>query len=211
MTKRQDSALAWRRKRAVEAFGNAAETIGPIEAGTAVFFVTRGQFSMIDCLHHVVTQLGPCHLSIWTWAIADYEVEAVGGLMERGDVVTASLVVDFSAGRRNADLLDAWRFRFGESSVRVVKNHAKLARVWNDAGLKVLLRGSFNLNYNPRLEQGDVTEGGADYDLVERIEAALPVLPREHSHAEAAAATQLGKAFDQAALTMFDGLKVWQP
>ena len=77
LTKRQDSAIAWRRKRAVESFGNAAEAIGPIEAGMSVFALTRGQYSMIDCLHHVVNELGPCHLSIWTWAIADYEVQAL--------------------------------------------------------------------------------------------------------------------------------------
>lgn len=210
MTKRQDSAIAWRRKRAVESFGNAAEAIGPIEAGMSVFFVTRGQFSMIDCIHHVVNELGPCNLSVWTWAIADYEVQAVGGLMDRRDILTASLVVDFSAGRRNADLLDSWRDRFGLESVRVVKNHAKLARVWSSER-RVLLRGSFNLNYNPRLEQGDVTEGGPDYDLVERIEGAIPILPREHSHAEAAAASQLGAAFDVKELELFEGLKVWQP
>lgn len=210
MTKRQDSAIAARRKRAVESFGNAAEAIGPIEAGMSVFALTRGQYSMIDCLHHVVNELGPCHLSIWTWAIADYEVQAVGGLMERGDILAASLVVDFSAGRRNADLLDAWRARFGENTVRVVKNHAKVARVWSQER-RVLLRGSFNLNFNPRFEQLDVTEGGPDFDLVERIEGEMPILPREHSHAEAAAATQLGKAFDQQALDMFSGLKVWQP
>ena len=210
MTKRQDSAIAWRRKRAVESFGNAAEAIGPIEAGMSVFALTRGQYSMIDCLHHVVNELGPCHLSIWTWAIADYEVQAVGGLMERGDILGAGLVVDFSAGRRNADLLDAWRARFGENTVRVVKNHAKVARVWSQER-RVLLRGSFNLNFNPRFEQLDVTEGGPDFDLVERIEGEMPILPREHSHAEAAAATQLGKAFDAKTMDMFEGLRVWQP
>ncbi len=210
MTKRQDSAIAWRRKRAVESFGNAAEAIGPIEAGMSVFALTRGQYSMIDCLHHVVNELGPCHLSIWTWAIADYEVQAVGGLMERGDILGAGLVVDFSAGRRNADLLDAWRARFGENTVRVVKNHAKVARVWSQER-RVLLRGSFNLNFNPRFEQLDVTEGGPDFDLVERIESEMPILPREHSHAEAAAASQLGAAFDAKTMDMFEGLKVWQP
>lgn len=210
MTKREDSAQAWRRKRAVESFGNAAAAIGPIEAGMSVFALTRGQYSMIDCIHHVVNELGPCHLSVWTWAIADYEVHAIGGLMDRGDILTAGLVVDFSAGRRNADLLDAWRARFGEDTVRVVKNHAKVARVWT-LERRVLLRGSFNLNFNPRFEQLDVTEGGPDYDLVERIEGEIPILPRDHSHAEAAAASQLGKAFDAATLEMFDGIRVWQP
>lgn len=210
-TNRQLSAHSLRRKRSVEAFASAAEAIGKIEPGMAMFAVTRGQFSMIDCLHHVLNELGPSYVSVWTWAIADYEVQAVGGLMDRGEVLTARLIVDYSAGKRNADLLDNWRDRFGEESVRVVKNHAKLARVWNDAGLRVLLRGSFNLNYNPRFEQLDVTEGGADFELVARIEDEIPVLPREHSHAEVVAASKLVQVFEPATLAMFDGLRKWQP
>ncbi len=35
-----------------------------------------------------------------------------------------------------------------------------------------------NLNWNPRFEQLDITEGGGDFDLVERIRSELPVLGR---------------------------------
>jgi len=42
------SSIAVRRKRAVESFKTAADCIGTIEEGAALFAITRGQFSMID-------------------------------------------------------------------------------------------------------------------------------------------------------------------
>jgi len=171
----------------------------------SLFLVTRGQFSMIDIIYHILAEIGGGGISVWSWTIADYEVQTFTGLLEKGSITEARLIVDYSAGRRNANLLDDWRARFGEGSVKVCKNHAKIARVWG-GGYRVLARGSMNLNFNPRLEQCDVTEGGPDYDLVERIENELPVLPRRHSHAEAAAASGVKALWDYGQQL---GLKEW--
>jgi hypothetical protein len=197
-----------RRRQAVEAFGHAAEAIGPIEAGLSLFLLTRGQFSMLDMVQHVISQVGPASVSVWTWAIADYEVEAMAALMASSTIVSARLVVDRSAEQRSAPTIAAWRARFGVDQVRVCKNHAKIARVWTSER-RVLLRGSMNLNFNPRFEQADITEGGADFDLVEQIEDALPVLPVLASNTEADTASGLGRAFEQSTLAMFSGVKPW--
>ena len=172
-----------KRKRVVESFKSAAEAIGPIEKEMSLFALTRGQFSMIDMIFHVLQEIGTANVSIWTWAIADYECEAMAGLMARQEIISARLVIDQSADRRNATIIEQWRQRFGDEQVRICKNHAKIARVWN-ADFRLLLRGSMNLNFNPRFEQADITEGGADFDLVERIESELPVLPRKYSNAD---------------------------
>lgn len=100
--------------------------------------------------------------------------------------------------------------RFGAESVKVVKNHAKIARLWNDS-TKLLIRGSMNLNWNPRFEQLDVTEGGEDFELVARIEDELPTLPRKYSNADVETASGLSKAFERSQLDMFKSLKPWQP
>ena len=120
-SKRKSSAIAARRKQSVEAFGSVAATLGRIEPGVSLFAVTRGQFSMLDCILHILGEIGPAHVSVWTWAIAEYEVQAFGGLLQRGDIVGARLIVDYSAGRRNGELLDAWRERFGPDTVRVLQ------------------------------------------------------------------------------------------
>jgi len=130
---------------------SAADCIGPITHGMSLFAITRGQFSMIDSVQHAQSQLGRASISIWTWAIADYEVEVFTALMLDNRIDGADLIVDQSAERRNGALIDQWRATFGLQSVRVCKNHAKIARVYND-DFRVLLRGSMNLNFNPRFE-----------------------------------------------------------
>lgn len=69
------SAPSRRRTVARESFKSAAECIGPVVPGMALFAITRGQFSMIDAILHVLDQLGPSRLSIWTWTVADYEIQ----------------------------------------------------------------------------------------------------------------------------------------
>jgi len=69
--------------RAVESFGNAAQAIGPIEPGMSLFCVTRGQWSMLDAILHVLSQTGPAAITLWTWTIAEYEILAMQGLLAR--------------------------------------------------------------------------------------------------------------------------------
>lgn len=197
-----------RERRAVEALRSASEAIGPIAPGGSVFLVTRGQFSMLDMIQHVIAELGPAAVSIWTWAIADYEVEAMAGLMANRAITGGRLIVDRSAEQRSVGTIDAWRARFGVDAVRVCKNHAKIARVWT-ADRHVLLRGSMNLNWNPRFEQADISEGGPAFDLVTSLEDELPVLPRLCVNADAENASGLSRSWEQGQLAMFSGARVW--
>ena len=91
--------------------------------------------------------------------------------------------LEHQAEQLNGVIIEQSRQRFGEQAVRICKNHAKIACVWNDR-LRLLLGGSMNLIFNPRFEQPDITEGGDDFDLVERIEEEMPILGRKWSNAE---------------------------
>jgi len=196
----QTNRSKYRRSRAVESFRSAAETIGPIEKDMAVFAVTRGQFSMIDCVVHGLAQMGRSSLTLWTWCIADYEIDAVKGLMASGEIESALLVIDHSGEQqRNKDkaggisqgeLLTDWVATFGAGSIRVCRNHAKIATLSNGA-MKVVMRGSMNLNANPRFEQLDVSEGSAVFDLVHGIEQELPVLGPDYTNRQVLEATGL--------------------
>jgi hypothetical protein len=199
---------ARRRTAAIETFANAKTAIGPITTDTSIFLITRGQFSMLDMVRHVLDELGPADLSVWTWAIADYEVDAMHGLIADGRILGATLIVDRSAEQRNATILATWRARYGAASVRVCKNHAKIARVWTPTH-RILLRGSMNLNFNPRFEQADITANGPEFDLIETLEHELPVLPPRASNDAADAASSLGRAFERKTLAMFAGVKPW--
>ena len=206
--KNPSSAPAARRARAVESFKSAAETIGKIEHGSTVFAITRGQFSMIDAILHTLDELGPSEISVWTWTVADYEIEALTSLRRDGRITRGTLVIDPGARTKNSALIAEWKAAFGADSVRYVLNHAKIATVAN-GNKKVLLRGSMNLNCNPRFEQFDLSEGGADYELVREIERELPILGDDCTGREAYVASRVGEAFAPEQLAMFGGLKRW--
>lgn len=202
------AAPANRRTAAVESFGNAANAIGPVSRGMSVFVVSRGQFSMSDAVRHVVDSVGPCRVTLWTWTVADYDLLIFAELYRDGRLTDGMLVIDGSVRAKNAALIDRWQKTFGPESVRYVRNHAKIATV-EGGGYRVLLRGSMNLNFNPRFEQLDVTEGGPDFDLISSIEAALPVLSDDCSSRDIGEASKVGEGFDANTLEVFAGVKVW--
>jgi len=195
--------------KAVESFRTPAEDIGPIEPGMSVFCITRGQWSMIDAVLHTLEYVHAANLSIWTWHVAVSNVDVLQTLICSNRVEHATLILDNTGDSRNNATGPLWRERFGNNSVRICHNHAKMVRVWNDK-FRVLLRGSCNMNRNPRFEQLDITEGDESFDLVAQIEAELPILPPKYSHAEVDRATGVGRAWEYNQLEMFRGLKKWQ-
>jgi hypothetical protein len=202
------SSIAARRSRAVESFQTAAECIGEIVPGMGLFAVTRGQFSMIDAVLACLDQAGPSHVSLWTWTVAEYEIECLERLRIDGRLLSGVLVIDHGARNKNAGLIAQWKSSFGPESVRYVVNHSKIATVQSDR-FKLLLRGSMNLNFNPRFEQFDLTEGGLDFDLVKSIEAELPVLGDKCKGEDVYAASKVANAFSPQQLSMFKDIKVW--
>ena len=206
----KSSAIATRRLRAVESFGLAAEALGPITAGMSLFAVTRGQWSMIDAVLYCLDEVGPAAVSLWTWTVAEYEVEVLSRLRMDNRVTDGRLVIDGGVRHKNAGLIREWQAAYGPASVRYVKNHAKIATIHSAEGLGLLLRESMNLNFNPRFEQFDLTEGGADFVLVKSIEDCLPVLEDSASGAEVYQASKIGDAWTSDDLKPFRGLKVWQ-
>jgi hypothetical protein len=202
------SAKANRRRKSIESFASAKECIGPLEPGMSLFAITRGQFSMIDVINDLIWKMGSADVSVWTWAIAEYEVEVFTALMDRQEIRSGRLVIDYSAEHRNAGLIQQWRDRFGDESVRIVRSHAKIARVWND-DYRFLARGSMNLNYNPRFEQFDLTEGGDDFEMVAGIEDELQVLRPMCARRDAENNSQLERAWKAEQIEMFGPKKVW--
>lgn len=215
-----------RAQRCVESFKTAAECIGPIESDMAVFAVTRGQFSMIDAVQHCLAEMGPSALSIWTWCIADYEIETFESLLASRQITSATLVIDRAGEQqvaktrsfrtsddkasRQGQLLTRWRNKFGPQSIKVVLNHAKIATLDNGQH-KVVVRGSMNLNHNPRFEQLDVTEGNGPFDLIRSIEQSLPDLPAHYTQHDLQSATGAHVLFTPEQLKPFQSsLKIWK-
>lgn len=202
------ASVSMRRKRAEESFKSAAECIGPIEKDMALFAVTRGQWSMIDAILHCLDCVGPSEMSLWTWTVAEYEIQCLERLMLDKRLLRATLVIDHGARNKNRSLLDKWISLFGDRSIRFVVNHSKIATI-QSAEHRLLLRGSMNLNFNPRFEQFDITEGGPDFDLVRQIESELEPLPMSCTGADVYKQSRVSEAFDQQTLDLFQGVKTW--
>lgn len=202
------SSPAARRKTARQSFQTAAECIGRLEPGAALFAVTRGQWSMIDAVLACLDQTGPAAVSLWTWTVAEYEVEVLEGMMKDRRITGGRLVIDYGARNKNAGIITNFQRSYGADSVRYVVNHAKIATIENDRW-RLLLRGSMNLNFNPRFEQFDLTEGGPDFELVKEIENELPILPDNCAGADCYRASRVSEAFEPEQLDLFKGLKVW--
>lgn len=204
----RSSSPAARRAVAAESFRTAAECIGPIVPGMSLFALTRGQWSMIDAVRHCLDAIGPARLSIWTWTIAEYELQTFETLRADNRITEGRLVIDYGARNKNAPLLADWRRQFGPQSIRYVVNHAKIATLETER-FRLLLRGSMNLNFNPRFENFDLTEGGPEFDLVRTIEDELPILPDNCSGSQVFAASRVGEAFEPEQLAIFSGVKTW--
>lgn len=207
----RSSSVNGRRTAAVERFGNASETIGPCVAGMSLFAITRGQWSMIDAVLHCLDQVGRSKVSLWTWTVAEYEVQVLTRLRIDDRISDGRLVIDHGARVKNSAIIADWKQQFGAGSVRYVINHAKIATVESESGLRFLLRGSMNLNYNPRFEQFDISEGGPEFDLVKDIEDDLPDLEDDCSGAEVYAGSKIDNAFKPEQLTLFRTVKTWKP
>lgn len=204
----RSSAPSARRAVAAQSFRTAADCIGTITEGMALFAITRGQFSMIDVVLACLEQTGPAAVSLWTWTVADYEVQCLEAMQRDGRIESGTLIIDHGARKKNAAIIANWKRSYGPSSVRYVINHAKIATI-ETRRFRLLLRGSMNLNMNPRFEQLDITEGGPDFDLVREIENELPILPDDCGGNDVYKASRVGEAFDPETLELFQGIKVW--
>ena len=184
------SATAKRIERAGEFLGSARDALGDFDRGSHLFGVTKGAFSMIDIAAAVLEKTGPADVACWTWCIADYEVEAFGAFLGDGRVRKFRLVMDWAGAQRDMPLVSDMQQRFGLDCIRVTKTHAKIVTLATDDGWRVVIRGSMNLNANPRFEQFDVSDGGPAWGVIDGVmvelwERAKPLPVRQLRHADA--------------------------
>jgi hypothetical protein len=165
----------------------------------SVFAITRGQFSMIDAMLHILAAGAPARISIWTWALAEYEVDLLARMMQDDRINEGRLLIDGQAKNRNNDLIECWRENFGNDSVRFLRNHAKMVTVESSAG-RFAMRGSMNLNCNLRFENIDIDEGGLAFELIRRLEDELFAQPCATTPRRQAEVSKIGDRYDQGAL-----------
>lgn len=158
--------------------------------GSHVFGLTKGQFSMIDIAAAVLEKAGPADVAIWTWCIAEYEVEAFGAFFADQRVTSLRVVMDWAGAQRDMPIVDDLQNRFGVDCIRITKTHAKIVTIATASGWRVTIRGSMNLNANPRFEQFDVSDDSCIYGVVDDLMTELwtrgkPLPVRKLKHSDA--------------------------
>lgn len=137
---------------------SASRCIGAIEPGCEIFGITKGDFSMIDILRHVMSEIGPCRIDIGTWTAAAADIQIAFDLLKSDDILGMRWIVDRSFPQRQERYYMALLERFGQDCVRLARFHAKFILMENDR-FSVAIRTSMNLNLNRRIEFYEISEG----------------------------------------------------
>jgi hypothetical protein len=136
---------------------SAAAAIGPIEHGCEIYGISKGQFSLIEILEHVLDHTGPADVVISTWTAAGADLAYTHKLLTDGRVRDCRWLVDFSFPSRQPAYCQALRDRFGDGAIACTANHAKFILVQNNEWA-IVLRTSMNLNWNRRLESFEISD-----------------------------------------------------
>lgn len=137
---------------------SARRCIGKIEKGVDVFGLTKGDFSMIDIVRHIVNEIGPCDIDIGTWTAAHADIKQANSLLGDKRLRKVRFLVDRSFPARQPGYYSALINAFGQNSVRLARFHAKFILAENET-YSVAVRTSMNLNENKRIEFYELSEG----------------------------------------------------
>lgn len=137
---------------------SARRCIGKIAKGCDIFGLTKGDFSMIDILRHVVSEIGPCRIDIGTWTAAHSDVKQAFNMLDDKRILSMRWLVDRSFPQRQPKYYKSVLDKFGRDSVRLARFHAKYILLENDQ-FSVAVRTSMNLNMNKRIEFYEISEG----------------------------------------------------
>lgn len=139
----------------------AAEAVGEFPADAVVTGVTKGGFSMLDLIEHLLTLTGPADVAVSTWTMGVYDADLLWRFANVGAITSIRFVLDPSIfkvdgqrSRHSAAFLGA----FGGEAIRAVSNHAKFT-VLDGVDRHITICSSMNLNRNKRLENFVIFDG----------------------------------------------------
>ncbi|KZK84888.1 hypothetical protein PsAD13_01421 [Pseudovibrio sp. Ad13] len=134
---------------------SAAALIGPLEPGLQITGLTAGQFSAIDAMEHMVSELGPADVRISTWTTGIYDVERTRQIQMEGRIKNIRVLLDRGTFEKSPKFAGPLIEKLGVDAFRCLSVHAKVVIVSGKCG-QAVMRSSMNLNKNLRTEQFDI-------------------------------------------------------
>lgn len=110
---------------------------------------------MADVLRLALEWTGPADVSIATWSIGKENIIELGNWLADGSIIELRLLLDRSLASRHPKYARLVEKRIGEEKFRAGRVHAKWC-VCRGRRRSVVVRGSGNLNRNPRVEVLDL-------------------------------------------------------
>lgn len=153
--------LLWRKQNAVDA-------VKDLDHELELFGFTKGQFSLLDLMKAVLTHTGPADVSLSTWTASRVEALELTAMKAAGTIRTMRWLVDLTFVRRDPEAAHAIRQAFGVEAIRVANVHSKFCLFKND-DWRLVLRGSFNLNMNPRTEDFTIAHDPELFAFIETM------------------------------------------
>lgn len=147
-------------RQRVSKIAGARDTLAGFGHDTELDVLTFGQFSLIDAIEAVLEITGPADVALATWTAANFDLTQIQHQLQTASIRTLRLLLDRSFVSRKPQFVAEVRRRFGNDSVRTTSTHAKFCVITNP-DWRVVMRGSMNLNHNPRLEYLQVVDSPA--------------------------------------------------
>jgi hypothetical protein len=126
--------------------------LGPIIPGMTKHFYSDGAFNLIQLIFYIVGQIGPAHVLLSTYSIADDAIESLRRQVDRGRMLSVRFLIDNRVRSISPKPFAHLAASFPDD-YRCLALHAKVALVWNDS-MHVTVVGSQNATHNPKLERG---------------------------------------------------------
>jgi hypothetical protein len=137
--------------------GNALSAIGEISPGMETFCLTYGQFSLIDALVVLLAQTGPADVVLSTWTAASMDLTQMAEQMRDDNIRRLRMIVDRSFVTLKPEYCEKMRRLYGDACIRTTRTHAKFMTIRNDEWT-LAIRTSMNLNFNPRIENIEISD-----------------------------------------------------
>jgi hypothetical protein len=129
---RRDNIRKKREFRMAMQLENAAAAIGEIAPGCEIFGLTKGDFSLISVLEHLLGQTGPADVMISTWTAAAVDIQAATRFLEDKRIRSIQFLVDQSFRTRQPEYCARLVEAFGPGAIRFSRCHCKFVTIVND-------------------------------------------------------------------------------
>lgn len=130
------------------------EGLGTISQNSCKHYYSSGAFNLIQLCLYVLKQIGPAHIFLATYSIADRSIQTLINQRDKGNILSIRFLVDNRVRTISPKPFDYMLNAFpGCTRCRTI--HAKVALLWND-NWRVDIVGSQNATHNPKLERGTI-------------------------------------------------------